>query len=113
MTEYPANEHVYTFPLRRGEYDPGQLNYALEDALGLILSQYEPEQQTDGWGTIDNLIPQLDLRTFAPLTEAQLTVVADVVARHKPIPDSYAGSFRYVVTRYQESIGAVLVRHGD
>ena len=111
MTGYPSNEHVYSLPLRLGEYDAAQLIYALEDALGLVLSQYEHGQQTEGWATIHNLVPQLDLRTFAPLTDAQRADLADVVAQHKPIPDSYGGSFRYVVTRYRDSIGAVLVRH--
>jgi len=111
MTGYPSNEHVYSLPLRLGEYDAAQLIYALEDALGLVLSQYEHGQQTEGWATIHNLVPRLDLRTFAPLTDAQRADLADVVAQHKPIPDSYGGSFRYVVTRYRDSIGAVLVRH--
>ena len=35
MTGYPSNEHVYSLPLRLGEYDAAQLIYALEDALGL------------------------------------------------------------------------------
>ena len=38
MTGYPSNEHVYSLPLRLGEYDAAQLIYALEDALGLVLS---------------------------------------------------------------------------
>ncbi len=46
MTGYPSNEHVYSLPLRLGEYDAAQLIYALEDALGLVLSQYEHGQQT-------------------------------------------------------------------
>ena len=37
MTGYPSNEHVYSLPLRLGEYDAAQLIYALEDALGLVL----------------------------------------------------------------------------
>jgi len=29
MTGYPSNEHVYSLPLRLGEYDAAQLIYAL------------------------------------------------------------------------------------
>jgi hypothetical protein len=111
MSVYPSNEYVYSFDLETGKYDAAQLVYALEDKLDLQFSQYEGQEQTDGWATVDNLIPRLDLRSFIPLTHSQLDLVTEVIAGHKPIAPVYGGPFSRIVTRYRNSIGQVLVQH--
>jgi hypothetical protein len=93
MSVYPSNEYVYSFDLETGKYDAAQLIYALEDKLDLQFSQYEGQEQTDGWATIDNLIPRLDLRSFIPLTHSPLDLVAEMITGHKPIAPVYGGPF--------------------
>jgi S1-C subfamily serine protease len=113
MSVYPSNEHVYRFDLKPGEYDATQIIYMLEDKLDLQLSQYDGQEQTDGWATIDNLTSRLDLRSFTPLTDAQLALVAEVITSHKPVAPLYRGPFSGIITRYRNSIGQVLVRHSE
>src|SRR5207244_2109577 len=110
---YPVGEHLYRFALIQGKYNAAQLIYELEDALGILLSQYEGQEETSGWATIDNLKPQLDLRSFTPLTNAQLDVVADIITQHVPVARAYRGVFGEIVMRYGLSIGRVIVEHSE
>src|SRR5262249_37693806 len=111
MSVYPSNEYVYSFDLETGKYDAAQLIYALEDKLDLQFSQYEGQEQTDGWATSHNLTPRLDVRSFSPLTHPNLDPVSELIAGHKPIAPLYGGPFSQIVTRYRNSIGQVLVQH--